>query len=994
MPTVKAGDLPYQPYNSEEPSTQVPSAYQNIRSTGADFGETIGAATEKLGAVIGQGANVLAEGAIERQKFENRVRADDATNNYNDVANKLLYGDPDKPGDTGFFGMKGENAVRALPDVRNQLLKLRDQIGAGLANPYQKLLFNSETRMQQSITMARMGAHYDSESKTYAVAVATAKDKNAGAALGQALAEDNDPAAQFAVKQKMDAALDKLKVQGLDQNPDAVTAALQGVRSDYVKQKISILEQKDPVAALNYFENESNALVEADIIPLRNHLRAKAQAYQAEINAGNLPGVTSSERARGGARALAPGPHAQEATDTFKKAGWSDAAIEGALHNGLAEGGFDTNKKPGDGGTSFGHWQYHRGGELEGYERFAGGDWSTKKQAEYLIQRMEEIRPGFGQIQDPRLATNIIEAEFERPAVVTGSRYAGPVLPGIPRGMAHTEGDAITSNAKAPAGAGDYVAVGDSIAAHLIRKAGVGGKEYNFEKRGDSTAVSGWGPAAINNMIAHLPDSQVKGKDVVLSTGASNVVTEGPLNESNLAVIGEQIDKLKARGAKSVTVLGLGTRQDLSYGERNEQLAQLAVEHQARFTGAIDPKNVAGDQVHVKNPAALFDQVRKAQPTESVATGVSGGGAPEVRLAAAGGDPVVGPTGKPLPKLDFPLPNLQDDELPDAQVPGMAERLEMIQKNVPADDVVGRQLAVQAARKQLNQQYRDQQRSLTAAKAQAHEAMEKREAQIYKDVYSGNPSITPQDVATDPTFDTDNKRRKTMIDLINDPPGSKIPPAQSTAMRQYLLDRMRLPEGDSQRITSDSQIYEQSKRMNKEDLDWLLKKHEDIRGPDGAKLAKEEDRFIKSVKGFLTKSNPLGTTVDPIGDQRLGEYQTWIGSRISEYKKEGKNPVTLFDPTNPDYVGKPDIIKHYQPTMEESQRSVQEWSKGGLLPLPPAGPYKGPALPKGFSVDVPPAGARGAPVVEAPIPPLGAGSIPARLPGETPDAYEERLKNR
>jgi hypothetical protein len=67
MPTVRAGDLPYQAYQSEEPTTTVPSAYENIKSTPADFGETIGAATERLGTVIGQGANVLAEGAIARQ---------------------------------------------------------------------------------------------------------------------------------------------------------------------------------------------------------------------------------------------------------------------------------------------------------------------------------------------------------------------------------------------------------------------------------------------------------------------------------------------------------------------------------------------------------------------------------------------------------------------------------------------------------------------------------------------------------------------------------------------------------------------------------------------------------------------------------------------------------------------------------------------------------------------------------------------------------------
>src|SRR3954462_8468048 len=156
MPTVRAGDLPYQPYNSEEPSPQIPSAYQNIRSTGADFGETIGVATEQLGAVIGPGANVLAEGAIARQELENKVKADDQTNKYQEAVTKLREGDPDNPAETGFLQKRGEDAARAYPDVYKSITKLREDMRAQLTNPRQQLAFDAETRRTQIYTLQHM----------------------------------------------------------------------------------------------------------------------------------------------------------------------------------------------------------------------------------------------------------------------------------------------------------------------------------------------------------------------------------------------------------------------------------------------------------------------------------------------------------------------------------------------------------------------------------------------------------------------------------------------------------------------------------------------------------------------------------------------------------------------------------------------------------------------------------------------------------------------
>ena len=108
---------------------------------------------------------------------------------------------------------------------------------------------------------------------------------------------------------------------------------------------------------------------------------------------------------------------------------------------------------------------------------------------------------------------------------------------------------------QAPAEPGQYTAIGDSLAAHVIRKGGVRGKEdatkVGSYREGD-TAVSGWGTQKVLELIDKVPLGQIQGQNVVLSTGASN-------SPADLAAIPEQIARLKELGAKSVSVLGVGT---------------------------------------------------------------------------------------------------------------------------------------------------------------------------------------------------------------------------------------------------------------------------------------------------------------------------------------------------------------------------------------------------------------------------------------------------
>ena len=144
--------------------------------------------------------------------------------------------------------------------------------------------------------------------------------------------------------------------------------------------------------------------------------------YSTPAETGSPAPSASTSAGSGGGSGF--GPLAGPVVDQLRSEGWTDPAIAGALANGQAEGQFNEPwQKSAGKEQSFGHWQFNDKGELPGYLDFVnsvGGDpQDSKMQARYLASRMEELVPGFGQITDPKLATNLIESEFEKPGKQT-----------------------------------------------------------------------------------------------------------------------------------------------------------------------------------------------------------------------------------------------------------------------------------------------------------------------------------------------------------------------------------------------------------------------------------------------------------------------------------------------------------------------------------------------------------------------------------------------
>lgn len=187
MPTLK-----YDPFPSVAPTETAPGGFQQLRVTPQMFGAAQGEALSGLAQKFEQAGDALANVTIQRQNLHNQVATDEASVGTRDDLEKLLYGDPNTLGDTGFFGKKGRAAMDAYPGVRKTFDELIQKRKSVLQNPVQQHLFERDMRNARSILINSMGRHYDQESNRHNVSVyeGQAKQAQQGVARAAALGDD------------------------------------------------------------------------------------------------------------------------------------------------------------------------------------------------------------------------------------------------------------------------------------------------------------------------------------------------------------------------------------------------------------------------------------------------------------------------------------------------------------------------------------------------------------------------------------------------------------------------------------------------------------------------------------------------------------------------------------------------------------------------------------------------------------------------------------
>jgi hypothetical protein len=450
----------------------------------------------------------------------------------------------------------------------------------------------------------------------------------------------------------------------------------------------------------------------------------------------------------------------------------------------------------------------------------------------------------------------------------------------------------ISGGAGAQTEQGKPLAVGDSIAAQLIRNTdGVVGKEYGKQAKPDSTATVGANPQQILGAINALPD--LGGQDVVLSTGLSNAPDQGQLQ-----TVADQIKALKAKGAGNVTVLGLGTRADVA--TLNDPLAKVAADNGATFAGPL--RKVQSDGIHSSDAKDLLQQAQAIGKAQPIPTGPQAAPAPGQAPAPPNR------TGLPLPEEVAP------QIMADPRLRNEQERYQAVQRyelRYKQQEATRAQLERIAAQRQ-QQQLKDA------------------ENEIFADVYSGNPKITPQMVANDPRFNVEPTRRESMLKLINDPPGSGVPAAQSYQAAQSIIDRIRAPEGADGRITTKDQIYDQMRLLNRADLEFVLKKFDELASPGEHRFSQRLEKFFSEITPQIDRSGVMpGLPNDAKGKANSYAFRRFVEDQVDAYRKDGKNPDDLINPKKSDYLGAPEALKPYKRSISEALADFTNEMNGG-----------------------------------------------------------------
>jgi hypothetical protein len=863
------------------PRTEVPEDYQRINPTPAAFGAAIGQGLERAGA-----------GATSAAKTYEEVSAQQLANQFEDESNKLVYGDPSKTGadgspDRGLLGTRGEDALTAQASVRQKILDLRDQYKGQLFSSDQELLFNNETSYAMRRLLSTIGAHYDSQFNTYQEGVNNARF--AGASDLAASAPKDPQALEAAFDKARSAATDQVRLKyGANASQDLIDEAVSKANAAVTERSIeSLLTSQDPrdlAFAQKALQSPYGQLLKG---PRYDALDQKLQSKLTDIRAkgaaddaihaaygGNLPAV-----APGGAVAPPQIPRAD-----FEQMGRQAAAKYGVpweifSHQIMGESNWNpgvANSGVGPNGGAKGIAQF----QDETAQKYGVNVNDVPSSLEGAAHYMADLHQQGGSWQAALagyLTGNPNPAEVKS-VTATNPSYA----------TAYANARAIDQGGPGrPAQPGKFdLGAGDSIGFGFQSAAGLPGSRTAHSTDAaapDSDAAGGRNPQDNLAYIEAHPE-KFAGKTVLWSSGLMNGDLTHYAPEFQLQFVGRQLDALKAAGATPV-LAGVDTGKFAPY---NAQLAQIAQQHGVPFAGPL-PTN----DVH-PSPQGYKDYAQKAA---------------QLIAAPQGTDQVVGAQPAPAAVQPGQPPGIEKT----MTLAGMFRHIEAM--NLPIDTEFKAKALARQNYDAIESDYNRQQ--LQDAKAQK-QLLDQAITKYQQDAFSDQPKFTAKDVVNDPAFQNDPELRTRVLDFMANPPGTGLPAAVSYRNALGLLDRIRLPYGNDQKITDMSQILDNAHSLNKADFEFVQKQFNEVMTPGGEKLAARRAKFFEDYGPQIDHSNPLMGKIDESGKSQRYLFEYAVDQKMDELRAANKNPGDALDPAKPDFMGKPEAIAPYQKTLQQS----------------------------------------------------------------------------
>ena len=223
----------------------------------------------------------LGQGGETAGRFFGEVAADNASNDFQDFTNKLLYGDPTKTTigsdgqpqqDLGYFGLKGRAALDARPGVEQQIDQRIAQLRGQLSTPDMQLQFDNFSRRYRTMLSGRVGEHADSQATQWYGEV----NKASGDLAMQHIANNADNDAEFlhGLQDGKMAAVKQAQIAG--GGPELQQQALDGATRKAYATRIETIGATDPVRALKMTDDAKDQLGTA-YPELRERLETRAK---------------------------------------------------------------------------------------------------------------------------------------------------------------------------------------------------------------------------------------------------------------------------------------------------------------------------------------------------------------------------------------------------------------------------------------------------------------------------------------------------------------------------------------------------------------------------------------------------------------------------------------------------------------------------------------------------------------------------------------------
>ncbi len=233
----------------------------------------------------------------------------------------------------------------------------------------------------------------------------------------------------------------------------------------------------------------------------------------------------------------------------------------------------------------------------------------------------------------------------------------------------------------------------------------------------------------------------------------------------------------------------------------------------------------------------------------------------------------------------------------------------------------------------------DETHKRTLEKQAKQDASDQREGEYFEKLHSGDPKqagqVSAKAIASDWTLTPAARER--MVGIVERETKPEAASKVSNATASDLISRLRAPSGDPRRIDSLEPVYDayEKGQLNKSDLKFVRDEFVNLRSPEGQALGNEQEEFIKSVKPLIDKSNPMLGKIDQTGPQQVYNFKMDLRRKVDEYRKAGKDPRDLMDPSKPDYMGGPAALAPYQKTLQQSLQDTATALKRGSGAEPP-----------------------------------------------------------